>query len=307
MTTIVLPDTPFRYDELATIGLTRKRLRALVTAGDVRRLLTGVYVRADLPDTIELRTGAVALVVEPQHVVCDRTAAWLHGVDALTYGEHQYLSPVEICTLRGRHPTERGDVDGHSRDLQPDDIMVVEGLRVTTPLRTALDLGCLLRRREAYALLNDMCRRHDLSPDRLAAEATRRYRRRRGVIQLRSLIPLIDLRVESPRESWTLLEIRDAGLPVPEAQVWIQIDGVPTYRLDLCYPRYRIAIEYDGWEFHDRTPEQREHDERRRAWLRQQGWVVIVVKRGDFTSRARERWLAELREALDSRYTNRRW
>ena len=104
-----------------------------------------------------------------------------------------------------------------------------------------------------------------------------------------------------------LLAIHDAGLPLPEPQYWIEIDGVPVYRLDFAYQRLRVVIEYDGIDAHERTTEQQEHDEERRAWLRDHGWTVIVVRRGDFTRGALDRWLGELRPALASSYTNRRW
>ena len=94
---------------------------------------------------------------------------------------------------------------------------------------------------------------------------------------------------------------------MPEPQVWIEVDGVPTYRLDFAYRRARTCIEYDGEEFHDRTPEQRENDEDRRAWLREHGWTVIVVKLGDFSGDALDQWLRKVRAALDSAYTTRRW
>ena len=58
------------------------------------------------------------------------------------------------------------------------------------------------------------------------------------------------------------------------------------YRLDLAYPYHRICIEYDGREFHD-GPLQQQADERRRAWLRQHGWTVIVVTVDDLKDRAR--------------------
>jgi hypothetical protein len=147
---------------------------------------------------------------------------------------------------------------------------------------------------------------HDLSREQLRHEAARFFRRR-GVVQLRRLIPLADPRSESPRESWTRLEIIDAGLPCPQPQYWIEIDGVPTYRLDLAYPRSRVAVEYDGDEFHQRTEEQKRRDAERRAWLGQRGWTVIVVRNGDFTGAGLQRWLSELRAALRPTYSNRRW
>ena len=306
MDATTLPATPFRRADIGELGLTPKRLRHLIDSGAVRRLLRGAYLRADVELTTEIRAQAAALSIEEHHVICDRTAAWLHGVDVLTAEELVAPPPVETCTLPGRSATKRQELDGHVRDLQPSDIMVVSGVRVTTPMRTALDLGCLLRRREAYAALNAFARHHGLRREALLAQALR-YGGRRGVVQLRALIPLIDRRLESQRESWTLLEIRDAGLPVPEAQFWIEIDGVPTYRLDLAYPAHRVAIEYDGEEWHDRTEGQRERDDERRGWLRDHGWTVIVIRKGAFTGVALDRWIDELRRALQPTYSNKRW
>jgi very-short-patch-repair endonuclease len=71
-------------------------------------------------------------------------------------------------------------------------------------------------------------------------------------------------------------------------------------RLDLAYRRARVAVEYDGEEFHT-SPEDSEHDEERRAALRRAGWIVIVVDRAGLTAAGRQAWLRELREALRER------
>ena len=73
---------PFTRADLPRLGLTLGRLRTLLTSGDVRRLLVGVYVDANVADSLDLRVRAVRLVVVDHQVVVDRTAAWLHGVDA---------------------------------------------------------------------------------------------------------------------------------------------------------------------------------------------------------------------------------
>lgn len=304
--TLSWPTQPFTRADLPILDRTERDLRIAARAGSIRPVLRGVFVRHDEPDSIELRARAVARVVKPHHVVTDRTAAWLLGIDAFAWGEHDLVPPVETCAVRGRQPSAREGVDGRTRDLRPRDITSVAGVPVTTPLRTALDLGCNLRRREAYAVLNAMASLHGLTRDDYLLELPR-FRRRRGVRQLRPLVLVLEPRVESARESWVLLEIHDATLPAPEAQFWIEIDGQPTFRLDFAYPRLKVCVEYDGEDWHDRTPDQRAHDERRRAWLRQHGWTVIVVRRGDFKSAARDRWIGELRRALRPSYTNRRW
>ncbi|MGY2877143.1 hypothetical protein ACVW00_004333 [Marmoricola sp. URHA0025 HA25] len=301
-----LPPTPFTTAGARELGISGKQLTGAVRNQLVRRVLQGVYLRADQADSVENRAACAALVIAPGSVLRDRTAAWLHGVDVLTHPEHEVMPPLETCVVRFRCPSDRRGVDGGTRDLAPEDIMVIHGVRVTTPLRTALDLGCNLRRRDALAALDQFMCGFGLSREEYAAAAVRFFRRR-GVVQLRRLIPLADPRAESPRESWTRLEIIDAGLPAPELQFWIEIDGVPTYRLDLAYPRHRIVIEYDGEEFHDRNEGQRQRDRERREWLEENGWTVVVVRRGDFTGAGLDRWLAELRAALRPAYSNRRW
>jgi len=306
MSSSSLPDRPFSTAELARFGLTTKRIHRLVAAGEVRRVAPGAFVPAWLPDTTRTRAAALSLVVPRHHVVVDRTAAYLHDVDSYAFGEHVRTPPIESCALRG-HARPRADaVDGRSRDLSPADVMAISGVRVTTPLRTSLDLGCHLRRREAFAAMCQFARYHGITTSVLARELPR-FRRRRGVVQLRGLIPFVEPAVESAREAWTLLAIVEAGLPSPEPQFWVVIDGVPTYRLDFAYPHRRVCVEYDGAEAHDQTPQQRERDRIRRAWLREHGWIVIVVTRGDFSGDRLDAWLRELAEALRPTYSSRRW
>ncbi|MFT4262195.1 MAG: type IV toxin-antitoxin system AbiEi family antitoxin domain-containing protein [Nocardioides sp.] len=302
MTTPDLPDQPATTADLTRAGWKRNDIRDACGTGVLRRVVRGVYVPVGLEDTLDLRARSIAKVVGPSHVLIDRSAAWLHGVSTLTLAETETLAPIETAALRGRNPTDRRDVVGRSRDLGVDDVMVVAGVRVTTPLRTALDLGCELRRREAMAGMNDLARLHRFTSLDLAAELPR-FKGRRGVVQLKDLVPLVRHVMESPRESWTWLAIADAGLPLPECQLWVDVDGVPTYRLDFGYPVQKVAVEYDGVAAHLAAPEQRRHDEERRRRLQLLGWTVIVVRSGDFTGRSLDRWLDELRAALRGGYS----
>ena len=139
---------------------------------------------------------------------------------------------------------------------------MVQGVRVTTALRTALDLGRLLWRYDALAAIDGFLRigvPHDL----LIAEIGR-FKGYRGVRQLRVLAPLGDGRAESPGESALRLNWHDAGLPRPDLQTWVyDDDGVGIYRLDITLPSSCYAAEYDGEEYHT-SDEDQEHDEDRR-------------------------------------------
>ena len=291
-----LPGHPFTRQQAEALGLTPKTLRRLTASRRLRRQLRSVYVDASLPDDTSLRVQAAKLVISPHSVICDRTAAWVLGCDAFEFRELDVVPPIESYVLRGHDPTDRPEVNGGTRDLLPCDWIVIGGVRVTTPLRTAMDLGCKLRRRDALAVMDALMRAYGFTVEDML-RLLPRYYRRRGVIQLRELLMLVDGRAESPGESWTRLTIIDHGLPVPTPQHWVVIDGVPTYRLDLAYPHARVVVEYDAEEFHS-APDAKERDRERRTWLRKHGWTVIVVTKESFTAEAVEAWIGELREAL---------
>lgn len=293
---IDFPRLPFTAAQARSWGWRQDELTAAVRGRRLVRVLTGVYLRSDVELDALTRAKAAALVVSPHTVICDRTAAWVLGVDVFRYAELDVMAPLENYVIRGHRATERPECDGGTRDLQPRDWMIIGGVRVTTPLRTALDLGCKLSRREAMAAMDALMRAHDFTIPDLVRELPR-YFRRRGVVQLRQLVPLVNGLAESSGESWTRLEIADHGLPMPVAQHWVNVDGVPTYRLDLAYPRARIAIEYDGQLFHSELEDQ-ERDRVRREWLREHGWRVIVVDRFSFTDDAITAWIGELRGYL---------
>ncbi len=294
-----LMEGPYTRRQAIEAGLTDRQLESLHRDRVIRRVLHSVYVCSDLEDTVMLRVTAVKLVAAPHVVICDRTAACVHGVDAFDYPELEVLPPIDTCVPPENTRVRRHECVGRSRDLEPGDIMDLGGLLVTTPLRTALDLAAGLPRRSGLAVLDAFLSLRMFNEVALKNEV-RRFARRRGVVQLRQLVAIADGRAESPGESWTRLEIIDTGLPVPQPQFVVTLRGEPLFRLDLAYAKHRICIEYDGVEFHDPL-DQMEHDEARREWLRQHGWIVIVVRKEDFTSEAIERWTREVREALRSR------
>lgn len=296
MKPIVLPDKPFTTAQAAALGLSEKGLLAAVKDRRAVRIVRGVYLRADVEQTTIVRAAAAALVMSPFTVLCDRTAAWIHGVDTLHFFELDTIPALEAYVLRGHQSSERPECVGGTRDLCPSDWTWIGGVRVTTPLRTALDLGCKLSRRRALAAMDALMRLHQFTCSDMN-RVLPRYFRRRGVIQLRQLVPLVDGRSESSGESWTRLEILDHGLPTPTPQHWISVGGVPTYRLDLAYPHARVVIEYDGEQFHSNVVD-RGADQKRRKWLKEHGWTIIVVDKNSFGEEAIRGWIAELSIAL---------
>ena len=144
MDTSGLPDHPFTTGMARHFDLDAITLHRLVRAGDLRHPVRGVYVPTALPDTVALRCQVLRLVMPSDAFACDRTAAWLHAGDrALAPNEHLEcrVSPASGPATPAR--CGAGLVASGEREIRPSDLTTVHGLTVTTPLRTALDLGRL--------------------------------------------------------------------------------------------------------------------------------------------------------------------
>ncbi len=293
-----LPDVPFLLSG-PELRLSPGRLRGLLARGDVRRVIAGVGVRGDVPDCVAVRARSAQLVLRRDQVVVDHSAAWLHGVDVGPRQDAGSGRPLEVADLAKVHATRRRGTHGCKRTVAETDVVDLQGVRVTSPARTAADLACRRGRLDAMAVLDAFARHHGVgeAEHRLLLP---RFAGRRGVTQYRELVPLIDPRAESPRESWTRLAIHDAGLPPLESQVSTFVRGFGWARLDLGDRELRICVEYDGADFHG-APEQQAHDESRRDPLVRDGWAVVVVRAGDFGEPGLSRWLGELRTAYAER------
>ena len=283
-------DGPFTHAEARAAGLQTRDLGVLVDQGFLRRLVAGVYVASQVEDSLELRANALRLVVPPDAVVTDRTAGWLLGAPmVLAPGDHLVVPQVSMFVNRKGARLRNDLASSGQRTLGPLDVIEVLGLQVTTPLRTACDLGRLLRRDRAFAALDAMLALRLFSPDELW-EAVDRFRGMRGVRQLRGFAPLADGRAQSPGESILRLRWIDLLiLPRPEPQIEVVRPGRWSYWLDLGLLELRYAVEYDGEEWHVRTPEQRARDRRRRTWLRdERGWSIDVVTRDNLYGPTRD-------------------
>jgi very-short-patch-repair endonuclease len=133
-----------------------------------------------------------------------------------------------------------------------------------------VDVAGMLGRREIELALAMAEREGLVSGEELAALPDR-YRGRRGMAMLRSLIqehtgPHL---TDSEAERKCIEILRNGGLPRPHANV-----TVGPYRLDLCWPDLGVAIEIDGRAYHSATP-RFEGDRHKDNWLRVRGIEVI--------------------------------
>lgn len=159
--------------------------------------------------------------------------------------------------------------------LTDDEITRVARLPVTTPARTAYDLGRHLPRAQAIARLDALMRATPFSTEDVLLLA-KRHRGARGLRRLRAALPLIDGGAASPKETWLRLLLIDAGLPAPTTQIPV-LDGYrPMAFLDMGWEEFKVAAEYDG-DQHRSDRRQYVKDIRRHEAISDCGWIVVRV------------------------------
>ncbi|MGH3412156.1 MAG: type IV toxin-antitoxin system AbiEi family antitoxin domain-containing protein [Marmoricola sp.] len=231
-----LVDGPFTPAMARSAGLPRAGLERMLREGRVTRLLRGVYVGTHVALDPSVRSRAVALVVPPDAVVVDRTAAWVHGVEVL--GPHgEVLPPLEALRRASGRSSRRRHLGGRRR-LVARDVGWVAGVTVTTPLRTALDLGRLLAPARAQAAVDGFLRSGLCSQAALRAELPR-FARHHGIVQLRHVVALADERSASPAESVLRFHWSGSRLPSPVPGLLLGDAGL---RLALGVPDQRFGV-----------------------------------------------------------------
>ncbi len=266
-------DTPFTAATAADHGVARRDLARLVDAGLLRHPIKNCYVPASLPDDIHTRCACLRLVVPPDAVVVERHAGWLHGAEMLLIpGEHLSARPITMDLPLGRGRLRNKLVDGGQRQLVPRDVTELHGLRVTTPLRTALDLGRQRWPERSITALDALLRIKAFTHEELIGEIGR-FAGMRWVTTLRQVAPHADGRSQSGGESvirWHWLHL---PVPPPEPQVEVRSRGRLAF-VDVGNADLRAGVEYDGDEWHT-DPADREHDRVRRRWLdRDEDWLI---------------------------------
>jgi Protein of unknown function (DUF559) len=174
-----------------------------------------------------------------------------------------------------------------------------DGLRISTPMQAFLELASIGVNLVDLVIAGDsLVQANDLDPQEFiaAAEAFEGRNAKRA----RKAAALMRVGVDSPMETRIRLLIVLAGLPEPQVNFILRVaSGRWRWRFDLCYPEFKLIIEYDG-RHHAFDQDQWIHDLERREWLDQDGWrIVIVISEGIYENPLRT--LQRVRAALVER------
>ena len=271
-------------------SLTRDRTRGRAYLTPAR----GVRIRRDHPDLVLARVSAAVLGSGPAAVVTDVWAATEWGLPLPpVIGLHLEERPISVVAIGSINRPRRGDVRGRRLAVPRAHVTVRHDLRLTTPARTFIDCAEFLSVVDLVALGDAVL--HDGLATRRDLEAMVRWGRgRRGIVGARQALPILDGRAESPGESLVRAHLVLAGLPRPQCNLDIVVDGEWLARADLAWPEARLIVEYDGLVHLEER--QRRYDASRRNLLQAHGWRVITITADDL----RRPWLLvnQVRAAL---------
>ncbi|OBF44061.1 hypothetical protein A5787_14105 [Mycobacterium sp. 852002-50816_SCH5313054-b] len=259
---------PFRGSEALAAGTLRKhQLRS-----QFRAVFPDIYVRRDQQLTSRDLAVAAWLWSHRLGVIAGSTAAAWHGSKWVDED-----LPVELVWSNVRPP--RG-LRTYDIKLHDGEVCVIAGIPVTTPERTAFDIGRRKAMGMAIAYLDALIRATGVEVDDVLQVADQ-HRGARGLRQLERALELVDPGSQSPKETWLRLLLIQAGLPRPTTQIPVMIAGsARVYYLDMGWEDPMVAVEYDG-EQHRLDRLQFTKDIRRSEDLERLGWIVIRVTVSD--------------------------
>lgn len=244
--------------------------------GLIRWVVRSVAVDASVPDSKSLRAQAARLVVPEHAIASDDYAAFIYGADTQRPGRRWERRPMYLVAHSSYVSRPGYAIVRQSNGIPDVDVVDIDGLLVTTPVRTASDLLRLHYRPHALAAGDAMMRTGLIDPVEVADHLAQQHRVP-GLPQARQLINRLSPEPESHGESWLRCRLLDAGFPCPSIQFRIPDASGVVRRFDLAYEEVRVAAEYDGREHHTADNDQTLDSYRRDDFRTRLGWRFLIA------------------------------
>jgi hypothetical protein len=266
--TSVMTDPFLGSEALAAHQLSRYELRSRYVA-----LHQDVYVPRYAELTPVLRAKACWLRSRRRGILAGFSASAMHGA--------KWIDPALPAAIIDTNRRSAAGVHIWEERIDDDEIGVVDGMRVTTSARTALDLTRRYPLGVAVAAVDALAQAAELKLADVELLVDR-YQGRRGMKAARAALALVDGGAQSPKETWLRLLFVSAGFPRPQTQIVVRNEwGWPEAYLDMGWEEIKVAVEYDG-DQHRSSRAQHVKDIRRLELLDQRyGWLLVRVVRED--------------------------
>ena len=231
---------------LVAVGHVDSEVRCAVRAGTITRVRPGAYLAGPVPAQPEVRHALLVRATAERlgrgAVASHVSAAVLHGLPVWNVP----LSRVHVTRDRGYGGRRDRRLHVHVAPLAAAEVQLAQGVPVTSPARTVVDLARSVGFEEATVVADAALRRELVSPSELAA-VLRRVTGWRGTPTARRVVAFADGRAESPGESRSRVAILRAGLPTPELQWPVRAaTGEVLGYADFAWPGLGTVGEFDG-------------------------------------------------------------
>lgn len=223
--------------QLRALGLERGAVQARANNGSLIRVHQGVYALGHLPTNPLDRAHGALLAAGPRSALSGRSAAAYWGL----YTNWTY--PLELVSpLRRRVP---GTHVRLCSTLMQRDIRDRDGLRVTSPARTMLDIAPRTEDKHLHRFHNELRMRRLITNQQLLDVADRNPSHP-GAPRLRALAG--GSRGEAKRSPFEVDWVQFASrFELPPYDMNVHVAGE---RIDVLFTPDRLIVELDGWDTH---------------------------------------------------------
>lgn len=288
---------PFTLESALELGVKEKRLRN----SDVAHISRGLYRPLNWDFDLEAAARALSAASPGawiSHVTAARIKCLILPPWLADSTEPHVSKPRSLPEVR------RKGVIGHTVLAWDDEIEVTDGIRISTPSRTWLDMARRVSLDDLVTMGDQLVRIPRLhfegrsqpfdTLDGLRS-LVNRHPNLQGVVHAREALELMRVGADSGPETLLRLAILDARLPEPELQLALRPEDLNSPSCDLGYRQRRLAIQYDGG-CHVMEP-QRLSDRRRDRAFEAAGWDVLIFDKDDLSDRF-QKAVAKIRRGL---------
>jgi very-short-patch-repair endonuclease len=244
--------------QLLEIGLSPRAIQGRIDRGRLHPIFRGVYGVGRPELTQRGRWMAAVLSCGPGAVLSHASAAALWTITA------QRPAPsaaIDVSVPPDVH-RRRSGIHLHRRVFRAGHKTRRDGIPVTSPARTLLDLAGFLPEDELEAAVNQADKLWLIDPERLRTQVETSAGLA-GVAALRQVLDRRTFRLtDSELERRFLRLVRRAGLPLPRTRQ--RVNG---YRVDFYWPEFALVVETDGLRYHRTAAQQARDRERDQAHL----------------------------------------
>ena len=255
----------------------------ILASGQMDRALPGYFMRSDAPADLRTIAEAVQRYVRPGAVISHGTAAELYKFPLPRHLTRDAGAPISCRVVGSGKKTTGALLEVYVRAEAP--AIRFLGLTVSHPVTTLQEIAGSMPHVDLVACVDAVVAGRKGAAWHVPLSQVRRSvasLKGRGAAALRRAVLESRERVWSPMETKMRLLINSRGYPEPATNLEIcEIATGIVYYIDLAYPQWKIAIEYDG-KGHRTDKQQWERDLHKNEVLHGQGWTVLRVSIADF-------------------------